>query len=59
LVPGSVIVVRYSISRQTPPMPGIQQDKILDIGDRAAAYVKQTEGKTYMLACAFGCLEKL
>lgn len=59
LVPGSVIVVRYSILRQIPPMPGIQQDLVLDIGERAAAYVKQTEGNTYMLACAFGCLERL
>lgn len=59
LVPGSVIVVRYSISRQIPPVPGIQQDIILDIGERAAAYVKQTEEKTYILACAFGCLERL
>src|SRR5437764_15382144 len=36
LVPGSVIVVRYSRSGQTPPVPGIQQDIVLNIGERAA-----------------------
>jgi hypothetical protein len=59
LVPGAVIVVRYSRSVHTPPMPGIQQDIIPNIGERAAAYLKQTGEKTYMLACPFGCLERL
>jgi hypothetical protein len=59
LVPGSVIVVRYSRSRQIPPVPGIQQDIVLNIGERAAAYLKQTNEKIYGLACPFGCLERL
>jgi hypothetical protein len=67
LHPGSVIVVRYTRSLQTPPVPGIQQDIILNIGERAAAYLKQTEAaylkltdeKSYVLACPFGCLKKL
>jgi hypothetical protein len=59
LVPGAVIVVRYMRSAQSPPTPGIQQDIILNIGERAAAYLKQTSEKTYMLACPFGCLDRL
>jgi hypothetical protein len=67
LLPGSVIVVRYLRSFRTPPVPGIQQDIVLNIGERAAAYLKQTEAaylkltdeKSYMLACPFGCLKKL
>jgi hypothetical protein len=59
LAPGSVIVVRYSIVRQLPPMPGIQQDIIPNVGERAVVYLKQTSEKTYILACAFGCVENL
>lgn len=59
LVPGSVIAVRYSRSGQTPPMPDIQQDIVLSIGESAAAYLRQADEKTYILACPFGCLEGL
>ena len=59
LVPGSVIVVRYSIVRHTPPIPGIQRDIVLDVGESAAAYLKRATERTYILACAFGCLERL
>jgi hypothetical protein len=51
LVPGSVIVVRYSRSLRIPPVPGIQQDIVLTIGEKAAVYLKQTNDKTYELAC--------
>ena len=59
LVPGAVIVVRYSLSVQRPPVPGIQQDIVLNIGEKAVAYLKQANEKTYILACAFGCLDRL
>jgi hypothetical protein len=64
LVPGSVIVVHYvHTSYKTPlppPGPGAGDNNILlDIGDRAAAYLKKTGETTYEPAGAAGCLVKL
>jgi hypothetical protein len=58
LAEGSMIVVRYSLSLQDPPPPGIQQEIVLNAGERATAYLKQENGKNYILACPFGCLER-
>jgi len=61
LVTGSVIVVRYEITRYQPPPgpPDGAQGIVLNIGDRATAYVKQTNDRNFQLACAVGCLVKL
>jgi hypothetical protein len=61
LTPGAVIVVQYEIIRYQPPPgpPDGARGIILNIGERAAAYLKQTNGKNFQLACAVGCLVKL
>jgi hypothetical protein len=59
LVPGSVIVVHYEITHQEPPMPGPQQDIILNPGEKAVAYLKHKNENNFTCAAAPGCLEKL
>ena len=50
LAPGAVIVLRYSIVRQEPPVPSGPQNIILNAGDRARAYLEGS-GKNLKLAC--------
>ena len=61
LAPGSVIIVQYEITRYQPPPgpPDGARGIVLNIGEKATAYLKQTNVKTFQLACAFGCLVKL
>ncbi len=62
LVPGSIIVVHYvHTSYKTPvPPPGAGDTTILlDVHDRAAAYLKKTDETTYEPEGAMGCLVKL
>jgi len=62
LVPGSVIVVHYGHTSYKGPLPppGAGDTNILlDIGDRAVAYLKKTGETTYEPAGAAGCLVKL
>jgi hypothetical protein len=62
LVPGSVIVVHYvhtSYKAPLPPPGAGDTNILLDIRDRAAAYLKKTRETTYEPAGAAGCLVKL
>jgi hypothetical protein len=61
VAPGSVIVVRYELTRYTPPPgpPDGSRGIVLNIGEKAAAYLKQTNENNFHLACLFGCLVKL
>jgi hypothetical protein len=58
---GSVIVVQYEITRYQPPPGPLDgaQGIILNIGDKAAAYLKPANDKNFQLACVMGCLVKL
>jgi len=60
VAPGSVIMVRYRITRYEP-LPGPpdgNQGIVLNIADEATAYLKQTNKDTFELACPVGCLTK-
>jgi hypothetical protein len=59
LVAGSMIVVRYAVTHQDPPMPGPQQDLILNPGEKAVAYLKRDNDNTFRCAAAPGCLDRL
>ncbi len=59
VVPGAVILVRYQITHQEPPVPGIQQERLVSAGEKTTAYLKHIGENRYELACAYGCLEKL
>jgi hypothetical protein len=61
LVPGSVIVVRYEITRYQPPPgpPVLALGIVLNPGERATAYLKRTSEENFQPACAMRCLVKL
>jgi hypothetical protein len=60
VAPGSVITVRYRITRYEP-LPGPpdgNQGIVLNVAEEATAYLKQTNKDTFELACPVGCLTK-
>jgi hypothetical protein len=59
LVPGSEIVVRYEVTHREPPIPGPQQDIILNPGEKAVAYLKHKDENNFTCAAMPGCLERL
>jgi len=59
LVPGTVIVIRYAITYQEPPVPGPQPNIILNPGEKAVAYLEHKNENNFTCAAAPGCLEKL
>jgi hypothetical protein len=58
LTPGAVIVVRYTVTHQSPPTPGPQEAAILSNGEKARAYLVKLDVKTYGLAAEGGSLLK-
>jgi hypothetical protein len=60
LVPGATIVIQYSARRYKPVSPPDgNYGVILDMGQKAKAYVKKKAENAYELACDVGCLETL
>lgn len=58
LTPGAVIVVRYTVTHQSPPTPGPQEAAILSNGEKARAYLMKFDARTYGLAAEGGSLLK-
>jgi hypothetical protein len=58
LTAGETIAIRYTVTREEPPVPGPQSEAILTKGDRAAAYLKSTGSTNFILAGAVGSLER-
>jgi len=59
LQPGAVIVVKFIVQRSNPRVPDGNIGVVLSKGERARAFLKPTGDKTFGLAGAVGCLEKL
>ena len=60
LAPETTIVIQYSARRYKPVSPPDgNYGVILDISQKAKAYLKKKAENTYELACDVGCLETL
>jgi hypothetical protein len=47
----SVIVVRYQVTREDPPIPSVTGDRALLIGEKATVYLKNMGANNFVPAC--------